>query len=434
MREPRNLVMTLVEVSWEDQSGALQTVPARMEDRSPSGACIRIGTRIVVGSKLRIQSHWEQFSGTAKYCRSEGKDYVVGVQRNKENSIPGVSPEVLQQPSARSSNQPLSTATIESLLQQQESRPGEIPAPQLETESVPIVLLASSASPTPPRDVGQELANIGPRISRSRDLDAPRLTESRRAEPQTKQPSKKKEAGSERKPMQRKWLELAGWRDKADGLSLSGNGNGNGNGKSERWNRAPEITMRKEKALANPTVEGAASFPVELLPMEDIYRAAGIMNPRRGYSIGKVVEMLHSEHLRGLSKQIRRAAVLMALEAANIPLEQVYQDARTRQDALNSYEAEQRRQLDIGCARKAEENVQIQNELERVKAHYMARITRNLEGVEREKATFGGWLAMKQQEAQSIAEAAELCLNPTDPEPDRDSFSEADMVESARLL
>src|ERR1700688_5213618 len=102
MREPRNLVMTLVEAWWEDQDGIIHSFPVRMEDRSVSGACIRIKTPILVGSKLRIQSHWEQFSGTAKYCRSEGKDYIVGIQRDAVQSpIPAVPREAPWQEGAR---------------------------------------------------------------------------------------------------------------------------------------------------------------------------------------------------------------------------------------------------------------------------------------------------------------------------------------------
>jgi len=61
---------------------------------------------------------------------------------------------------------------------------------------------------------------------------------------------------------------------------------------------------------------------VELLSVEDIYSAAGITNPRGGYSVNKVVDMLHSEHIRGLSTEMmKRAAVLMALDAAGVTIE-----------------------------------------------------------------------------------------------------------------
>jgi hypothetical protein len=59
-----------------------------------------------------------------------------------------------------------------------------------------------------------------------------------------------------------------------------------------------------------------SSTQPELLTMEDIYRVAGIVGPRKGYSINKIVEMLHSDYLRGLSKEMKRASVLMALDAA----------------------------------------------------------------------------------------------------------------------
>jgi hypothetical protein len=120
--------------------------------------------------------------------------------------------------------------------------------------------------------------------------------------------------------------------------------------------------------------------------------------------------MLSSEHMQGLSKELKQAAVLMALEAAGVSLDQVQQDAKARQDAMDSYEVSQRKQVEAVWARKAEEVVQIQAELESVKAHHLARISRNLEGVAREKAAFNNWLMLKQQECESMAEAVEMCL------------------------
>ena len=36
------------------------------------------------------------------------------------------------------------------------------------------------------------------------------------------------------------------------------------------------------------------------MPVEDIYRAAGVLSPRMGYSINKVADMMSSDHMRGL--------------------------------------------------------------------------------------------------------------------------------------
>jgi hypothetical protein len=68
-----------------------------------------------------------------------------------------------------------------------------------------------------------------------------------------------------------------------------------------------------KKDRVAPAANGDLPDQNELLPMEEIYIAAGIVNPRRGYTIKKVVEMLHSEHLGALSKEMRRASVMMAL-------------------------------------------------------------------------------------------------------------------------
>src|SRR5277367_2045549 len=86
MTEQRSAVMVLVDASWEDQNGTLQTTRARMENRSTSGACVRVARAIDVGAQLRIRSHWEEFTGVAKYCRLDGKEFLVGIQRDLQKS------------------------------------------------------------------------------------------------------------------------------------------------------------------------------------------------------------------------------------------------------------------------------------------------------------------------------------------------------------
>ena len=80
--EFRKPVLTRVDVSWQDASGTWQTVAARMEDRSAGGACIRVKVPIAVGSKLRIRSRQDDFSGEARHCRADGADFLIGIQRD----------------------------------------------------------------------------------------------------------------------------------------------------------------------------------------------------------------------------------------------------------------------------------------------------------------------------------------------------------------
>jgi len=210
----------------------------------------------------------------------------------------------------------------------------------------------------------------------------------------------------DKKPMRRRWFGL-------------------GHKEDEHGAEADQELLHEDEAQAG-TPAGTAlseseanseSAGVELLAMNDIYQTAGIRGPRKGYSIHKIVEMLRSEHLRGLSKEMKRASILVALDAAGISIDEVVDDGKARIEAIDSYESSQRKQFEAHLVRRAEENQQIMAELERVKATYADRLRRNLEGVAREKATFGNWLTLKQQEASTILEAMELCAKNVAAEP-----------------
>jgi hypothetical protein len=88
------------------------------------------------------------------------------------------------------------------------------------------------------------------------------------------------------------------------------------------------------------------------------------------------------------------------------------QDATRRQQALGSYEAGQQKQLEEFEARKAQENAQIQAEMERVTAHYAERIQHNHDQVAQEKDALHNWQIQKQYENQRISEVIELCAKP----------------------
>ena len=422
MREPRTAVMILVEASWEDPSGGLQTVPARMEDKSAGGACIRLGTRIGVGSRLKIRWRWDQFAGIVKYCRAEGEQYLVGIQREMTND-PILRRTVLQQAAPTktviSNDPPDAIARICSSVKQ--GQRDAIPAAGPKVENVAGAGMSNGSAATPQRELSHATDMEKPSIPQPCDCDALRPIESR-----TKQPPQANEGGKERKRMRHKWLELVRPHEKYDGTSRTGNGNGNG--ACEKTNGASGLTSLAENTSVDQAGDTVAGLEMELLSIEDIYRAAGINHSQRGYSIHKVIEMLHSDHIRSLSAEMRRSAVLMALDAAGITIEEVLQDAKVRREALDSYEAEQRKQVEAEWSRKAEENIQIQAELERVKAQYMARINRNVDWVNREKAKFSGWLTMKQQACQSMSEAAELCSKPKLSPTSAGSISDASMA------
>lgn len=181
----------------------------------------------------------------------------------------------------------------------------------------------------------------------------------------------------------------------------------------------PEISQQPThtEAPVNKTTTHATHAPsaprAELLSYQDIYHAAGILNPPSGYGIDKVVDMLNNEHLRDLSKDIRRASVLMALDAAGMSVNDLLQDATRRKQALESYEAAKRKQLEEFESLKAQEISRIEAELERLKAHYAERIQKNREQVEQEKESLRNWQMAMQHENQRISDVIELCRKPS---------------------
>ena len=181
---------------------------------------------------------------------------------------------------------------------------------------------------------------------------------------------------------------------------------------------APAKPMPTEAPVNKTTThpaEAAKGPRADLLSYDDIYHAAGIISPRSGYGIHKVVEMLNSERIRALSKDIQRASVLMALDAAGASPEELLQDATGRQQALDSYEGSQCKQLEKFEARKLEENTQIQAEMERIAAHYAERIQNNQDQVAKQKEALRNWQMAKQHESQRISEVIDLCSKPLVP-------------------
>jgi hypothetical protein len=204
--------------------------------------------------------------------------------------------------------------------------------------------------------------------------------------------------------MQSKWFHRSFWRDQDPAIECA---------QPDSQQTKPAPADSENMRAAAPATFGGNGFAGPnsgLLPFEEIYRSAGIRGPRLGYSISKIIEMLHNEHIRNLPTETKRASLLMALDAAGVQIDEVLQDATMRQRAMNSYEAIQKKHLEEYEARKAQENCAIQAELDRVTAEYVARINGNLDELAHAKDVFRKWQTKKQHEAQRIAEAVALCV------------------------
>jgi hypothetical protein len=392
IKERRFAIMATVRISWKDQAGHLRDAIGKIEDISTSGACIRMSVSIRVGSELSVKWQKENFSGVVKYCRRDGQEYVLGLQKYKATSD--------VRPAAATGNAEGKPAPPEAD-GDRDTWSNERAEPRTQTGAIPLpsnndkAMAAPSHNTTVSSGGTHELVDREPQEPLSSAQMDIRSTEA--------QPQKSSQV-QERKTMLEKWLNRAGGRNPQEAPVASTNG------KHSTVETQFEEAVSVNHPNANANGKGPAIFQSDLLSPEDIYRAAGIMSLRLGYGINTVVEMLNSDHIRSLSSEVKRAAVLMALETAGIPIDEILRDAAERQEAINLYEASQRKHLEEYEVRKKQENLQIQGEIDRITAHHIDRMKHNLSEVSLAKETFGNWQASKQKEVQGIAEAASLCV------------------------
>lgn len=128
------------------------------------------------------------------------------------------------------------------------------------------------------------------------------------------------------------------------------------------------------------------------------------------WDILKVADMIASEHLVGLSPAAKHSALMMALEAAGVAVEDMLQDAVQRQRVLNEYEEGQRNRLELFEKGKLDDNQRLGEEMEGICSQYRMRIASNVQEIERERAMFREWQERKEREQRRISEAASACV------------------------
>ena len=121
--------------------------------------------------------------------------------------------------------------------------------------------------------------------------------------------------------------------------------------------------------------------------------------------------MVNNDHLHGLSPAAKHSALMMALEAAGVAVEDMLQDAVQRQRVLNEYEDAQRKHLDSFTTAKQEEKDRLSAEMEAICAQYRMRIASGEQEIDRERAMFREWQERKEREQRRISEAASACVS-----------------------
>jgi len=100
-----------------------------------------------------------------------------------------------------------------------------------------------------------------------------------------------------------------------------------------------EIPPAAFEDVAPPRAPARSSVAATTDSFEAVYEEAGIQLPAHKYGVDKVSEMLESKRLANLGREVKATAVLAALEAAQVPIRDVIQDAVLRDKALDGFEA-----------------------------------------------------------------------------------------------
>jgi hypothetical protein len=398
--EARVLIWAVAEISWQDASGAPCRAQATLENTSSSGACLRLKKPVAVGSVVSVKWHREQFSGVARNCRQDGGDFLLGVKRQttprtSEFTPPSAKGETLSGATGES-NTPAKSPQDHPLLRALHSERARRRSQAIKVSSrtvTPEKTADSHRSPgygtTLASNHGSSLDGADATLCIPDCAPQTLVTASSPARNNSAHPGAPSRL--ERKDMKPKRLFPTFWRRAAQQQDRS------------------EAAHEKEIVVNRSNAPDTSSRNHEMLSYEDIYNAAGVMKPPTGYGLHKIVEMLNSDRIRDLSKEIKRASLLMALDAAGISADDVLTDARRRQEALNSYEAGKKKQVEDFEAAQSREIAQIEQEMERVQAHYRERVQHNRDLITKEKEMLRNWQGAVQHEIERIGEVIEMC-------------------------
>lgn len=108
--------------------------------------------------------------------------------------------------------------------------------------------------------------------------------------------------------------------------------------------REREIPAEAFETAAPPRRVARSEVSAAVADFTAVYAEAGIEPPAHGYGIDKVAEMLENKRFASLGREAKATAVMVALEAAGVPIRDVIQDAVARDRALDAFEADKQRE------------------------------------------------------------------------------------------
>lgn len=162
-------------------------------------------------------------------------------------------------------------------------------------------------------------------------------------------------------------------------------------------------------AGGNATFSEPVTTPTDL---EALYRSAKISTPAHGYTVLKVAEMLHSEHIRALPAEVKQKSIMVALDAAGVKVADIVEDAVQRDRALDTYERVLQKALEDLRTQKDLENKRLEEEINQRVSELREQIAGNRAEIDKEQRDLEKWRVRKRLEENRIAEAVGYFVSP----------------------
>jgi hypothetical protein len=122
--------------------------------------------------------------------------------------------------------------------------------------------------------------------------------------------------------------------------------------------------------------------------------------------------MLQSEHIRALPADVKKKSIMVALDAADVKVSEIVEDAVQRDRALDTYERVLQKNLENLRAKTDADNKRLEEEVNQRVAELRAKMDANTKEAAREQDELIKWRARKRQEEDRIAEAIGYFVSP----------------------
>jgi hypothetical protein len=99
------------------------------------------------------------------------------------------------------------------------------------------------------------------------------------------------------------------------------------------------VPWQQQRPASEPSSVIGTGIPADVSDFAVVYKGAAVQPPAHGYGVDRIADMLAHGSLAGLDKSVKASAVLAALDAAGVSVEDVMHDGVLRYKALVAFEA-----------------------------------------------------------------------------------------------